>query len=425
MIPRYVPPHIRNRRDWTPAYTASTAHATRELEPLSFSPIHVSIDSNEPNRRLQIRYLPDRFHSSHQSHNPIAAMRRDIPTAPRAMLRAPVTIFDRSTGRFVRPMRPARPRRSRSALDVRVSMRDTTATMHRMDPSLSQAPNAWHSSGPHTYWPSLPRSVSSRPPTVLADRHTISIPRWASVTRPEPNRNMPHLVSLAEIATRFGLEIDAMHTLNACSYARDVLKFIVLFEIDNRDHDRDVVVYAKTNLHLLPGHDLPYPDQVHEQSDDESDSWSDIYSESDLIDLRSRAGSATSLRVEASSSSSAVSTPSSSTQSDTILPPPGDGTGSSDFPPIALFSRVRPGQQGRAFKFLGWYEIEETEFFAPRTFELFQMLAERSDWQGTPSRAGMECEWAKIRLVKQGDENVRSVEPAPQVDWTQVFSRYG
>lgn len=237
---------------------------------------------------------------------------------------------------------------------------------------------------------------------------------------------MPHLVSLAEIATRFGLERDAIDTLNAYSYARDILKFIVLFEINNRNRDRHVVVYAKTNLHLIPGHDLLYPDQVHEQSDNESDGWSDVYSESDLIDLRSRAGSAAYLRVEVFSSSSAPSTPPSSTQSDTVLPPSGDGTGSSDFPPIALFSRVRPGQQGRAFEFLGWHEIEETEFFAPRTFELVQMLAERSDWQGTPSRAGMECEWAKIRLVKQeGDENVRSVEPAPQVDWTQMFSRYG
>ncbi|KAI4743827.1 hypothetical protein E4T50_05754 [Aureobasidium sp. EXF-12298] len=417
MIPRYVPPHARNRRNWTPADNASTAHATRVLVPLSFSPIHVSIDTNESNNRSQ---------TSHQFHNPIAAMRRDIPTAPRATLRAPVTIFDRSTGRFVRLMRPARPRRSRSALDVRVSMRDPIATMHSMDPRLSRAPNAWHSSGSHMYWPSLPQNVSSRPPTVLADRHTISTPRWASVTRPEPNSNMPHLVSLAEIATRFGHELDAIHTLNACSYARDVLKFIVLFDIDIRNRDRDVVVYAKTNLHILPGHDLPYPDQVHEHSDDESNGWSDVYSESDLIDLRSRAGSAASLRVGVSSSSSAVSTPLSSTQSDAVLPPTGEETGSSDFLPIALFSRVRPGQQGRAFEFLGWYEIEETEFFAPRTFELFRMLAERSEWQGTPSRAGMECEWAKIRLVKQdGDENVRSVEPAPQVDWTQVFSRYG
>ncbi|KAI4765401.1 hypothetical protein E4T52_01791 [Aureobasidium sp. EXF-3400] len=391
MIPRYVPPHIRNRRSWTPADTANTAHATRVPEPLSFSPIHVSIDTDEPNSGFQTHLLPDRSQTSHQFHNPIAAMRRDIPTAPMATLRAPVTIFDRSTGRFVRPRRSSGPRRSISALEARVSTRYPTATMHG-----------------------------------LSNPHSISTPRWASVTRPEPNNNMPHLVSLAEIATRFGLELDAIHTLNACSYARDVLKFIVLFEIDTRDRDRDLVIYAKTNLHLLPGHDLPYPDQVHEQPDDESDGWSDVYSESDLIDLRSRAGSAASLRVEVSSSSPAVSTPSSSTQSDTVLSPPGDGTGSSEFPPIALFSRVRPGQQGRAFEFLGWYEIEETEFFAPRTFELFRMLAERNDWQGTPSRAGMQCEWAKIRLVKQeGDGNVRSVEPAPQVDWTQVFSRYG
>jgi hypothetical protein len=40
-------------------------------------------------------------------------------------------------------------------------------------------------------------------------------------------------------------------------------------------------------------------------------------------------------------------------------------------------------------------------------------------------KAGMECEWAKIKLVKQGgSDSVRSEELSPQVDWSWVFTRY-
>jgi hypothetical protein len=198
-----------------------------------------------------------------------------------------------------------------------------------------------------------------------------------------------------------------------------------MFEYDDQNRNGDVTIYAKTNLHLLPGHELPYPDQVHEPSEDEYKDCSDTSSVSDLIDLRSRAVSAASLRVEVSSASSGIPTPPSSMHSDTDSSPPAEGTETGDYPLIALFSRVRPDQQGRAFEFLGWYEIEETEFFAPRTIELFRMLGERTGWKSTPSRAGMVFGWAKIKLVKQGrSESVRSEELSPQVDCSRVFTRY-
>ena len=208
-------------------------------------------------------------------------------------------------------------------------------------------------------------------------------------------------MSLADIAARFGLARDCIHTLNACSYAPATLGFIVLNEADDRIRDPHLVVYAKTNLHLLPGHELPYPDQAKEELENEPDSHSDTYSNSDLIDLRSRAGSVASLKVELSCPSSVTSIPSSSVQWNSVQHPPSNEMRSADLSPVAMFSRVQSGQQGRTFEFLGWYELEETEIFAPRTFELFRMLGERYDWRSTPSAAGMQCEWAKITLVKQ------------------------
>lgn len=328
-------------------------------------------------------------------------MRRDGRTAPEAILRAPATIFDRSTGQFVRPMRPSGPRRSRSALNLRATSRDFSATLQTIQNRLAEVPRAWEPSGPYLCWPRLPQNFSPGQSSRPLNSDTVSTPRWVSVTRPRPDSDTPHLVSLADIATRFGLARDCISTLNACSYARNTLKFIVLNENDGWIVDRHLLVYSRTNLHLLPGHELPYPDQAQEELENEYDYCSDIYSDSDLIDLRSRAGSATSLRVELSSPSSVVSSPLCTMRSDNARPPPGDEVRSAELSPVALFSRVRNGQQGRTFEFLGWYELEEAEFFAPRTPELFQMLGERCAWRSIPSGALGQCEWARIKLVRQ------------------------
>lgn len=328
-------------------------------------------------------------------------MRRDVPAASGALFETPAIVFNRSTGRYVRHIRPSGPRRSRSALNLRVVSRDFSATLQRIENRLAEVPGAWEASGPYLYWPRLPQNLSLRQSARTLNPHTVSIPRWASVTRHRPNSDTPHLVSLADIATRFGLARTCISTLNACSYAPDTLRFIVLDENDGWICDRHLVVYAKTNLHLLPGYELPYPDQTQEELGTEYDDCSETYSNSDLIDLRSRAGSATSLRVEVSSPSSVISTPSFSMQWDNVQSPPECELRSVGLPPVALFSRVQSGQQSRKFEFLGWYELEEAEFFAPRTSELSWILGERCRWRSTPSAADTQYEWAKIKLVRQ------------------------
>jgi hypothetical protein len=80
MIPRYVPPHIRNRRDLTPVDTASTARATKELESFSFSPMHMSINTNDNSRvrGLHTHNLRDLFQHSHQFRQAIATIRSTL-----------------------------------------------------------------------------------------------------------------------------------------------------------------------------------------------------------------------------------------------------------------------------------------------------------------------------------------------------------
>ncbi|THY33517.1 hypothetical protein D6D00_00979 [Aureobasidium pullulans] len=182
----------------------------------------------------------------------------------------------------------------------------------------------------------------------------------------------------------------------------DNLMFVVLFKSAYKNWYRHGIVYAKTDLYLLPGYELPYPlegnDELMEDcGDDGSDS--DMYSVSDLIDLRSRAVSAASLRVELSSNSSNPSTPSTSEHADKEGTYRLPSSHPEVFPPIALFSQVLPLDRVHGFKFLGWHEISETEFFAPDTPELIDMLQRKGDriaWE-----SGVEgCEWAKIRLIR-------------------------
>lgn len=413
-FPSPLRPHLRSHH-----FRSSRHHKHCTRYKRAFvSQIHPHTRLQPFQQRVEIHHLPDHLQSVYHWYHPAATMRRDVSTAPGAMLRAPVTVFDRSTSQFVRPMRPSRLRRSRSALNVRAPSSDFSATLRVIENRLAEVPGAWHASGPYLYWPRLPQNLSQSASPL--NPHTVSTPRWASVTRPRSDSDRPNLVSLADIATRFGLARDRIHTINACSYRSDTLKFIVLDETDGWIHDRHALVYAKTNLHLLPGHELPYPDHAQEALGNEYDG----YSESDLIDLRSRAGSPTSLRVELSSPTSVVSTAPSSVRSNNVQIPPGDVVRSLDLSPVALFARVRPGQQGRVYEFLGWYDLEETEFFAPRTFELFRMHGERYAWRSTPSGAVMQCEWAKIRLVRQEESGVSRWEEAPQVDRTRDFSHY-
>lgn len=417
-FPSPLRPHLRLHHSRSSRHHK---HCTRYKRAF-VSQIHLLTHLQRFQYRVEIHHLPACLQSVCHWYHPAATMRRDGSTAPEAMLRAPVTVSDRSTSQFVRPMRPSRLRRSRSALNVRAPSSDFSATLRMIENRLAEIPGAWHASGPYLYWPRLPQNLSQAASPL--NPHTVSTPRWASVTRPRSDSDTPHLVSLADIATRFGLARDRVRTLNACSYRPDTLKFIVLNEANGWIYDRHVLVYAKTNLHLLPGHELPYPDHAQEALENEYDDHGGFCPESELIDLQSRAGSPTSLRVELSSPSSVVSTAPSSMRSNNVQIPPDDVVRSPDLSPVALFARVRSGQQGRVYEFLGWHDLEETEVFAPRTLELFRMHGERCAWRSTPSEEVMQCAWAKIRLVRQEESEVSRWGEAPQVDRTRGFSHY-
>ncbi|THX80440.1 hypothetical protein D6D04_04604 [Aureobasidium pullulans] len=381
MSARYVPPHIRNRR--SSDYTSSTM-TTTEM-PLSFSTI-VSVNSNEEPPRSRFTRME-------------ATPSRATPTAPRAMSNIPIRPLNPSRGRpreaahgharGKRPIRTISPSVRHTHVPIMgpmLPLQDMLSLGHmgpmfpvnRVPPA---APRAFYAPHPRHSFTSLPSAsrrtgVSYRAPAMPTPPRTPIDAR--TLIGPDSN-----LVSLEEIAAHFGLAHDQInHTLNTSADQPDILMFVVLFKSAYKNWYRHGIVYAKTDLHLLPGYELPYPlegnDELMEDcGDDGSDSH--MYSVSDLIDLRSRAVSAASLRVELSSNSSDPSTPSTSEHADKEgtyrLPSPHPEV----FPPIALFSQVLPLDRVHGFKFLCWHEVSETEFFAPDTPELIEMLQRKGD----------------------------------------------
>ncbi|KAI5266494.1 hypothetical protein E4T47_08260 [Aureobasidium subglaciale] len=253
----------------------------------------------------------------------------------------------------------------------------------------------------HGLRPQAPPFVPRVPPSVPRDLRPIdSLQKLRSLSHTPASRSKPAvkaqaLLSIADIAMLFGLkEKRVKHTLNASVSQPDKLKFVLLNKSATKNWRQHQIVYAKTNLHLLPGFDLPYPED--EELELEYDYDSD-YSMTHLIDLRSRAISRTSMRVEVSSASSTASTPPSSVGSDKSSSME-TTTEANDFPPIAMFAKVKSLDQKRPFRFLGTYELAEVEFFAPGTIELMEMLDERAG--NTTWKTGLHAEWAKIKLVK-------------------------
>lgn len=405
MASRYVPPHILSSSNLAQPNTLSTAHAPRKSELLGFSNIHVFIDNND---------ISEYNYNSH-NHNPqsqpqsvftqrsldqIPVVNHEMTTHPRAMSRLPMRVFDRSTGQHVRPIGLAR---SSSALEVRQSWSGHIEHAHGADHLLSGTPKSAIAVGNYLCWPDHPLPPLRPLPLdifTLENFRLIPTRPPAPTSRLTPATKVSSLVSLSEIATRFGVKRDAIQTLNASGEKPGALKFVVLFENDNHNYGcyRRLDVFAKTNLHLLPGHELPYPDQDGGLSENEHNDAGTVLQDFDLLVLRSGAVSTASLRNEIASSSSDGSTPHSSTQSEKH-PSLRGAAEASDPAPISVFHRFRSSDRPKAFRSLGLYEVVEIEFFAPESLALVKMLEQRSG--GRASKADLECEWAKVKLVRQ------------------------
>lgn len=378
----------------------STTNSTRESEPLNFSEISVITDTNDIpkyNHNSQNSNEMDLPQSSGRTLDPTAAFSHGIPPAHGVEARLPVRRHDRSSGRYVRPMGPARPN---SALESRQSFKGHVEHTHGVAPWITGPPRWWFAVGNHPCWPGSPGHPFSLDLAALENSRLIPTRSQAPTSFLRPVKKTSKVVSLTEIAVRFGVERNAIQTLNASAEESNALKFIVLSENDNHNSGcyRRLDMYAKCNLHLLPGYELPYPDQDAGVSGTEHSDRSNVFQDFDLLDLRSRAVSPACTRAEVTSFSSFMLTQSSSTQSDMPLPSR-QATEASDVPLVAVFSQERPSNRAKAFHSRGWYEIEETEFFAPKSSALIKMLEQRGG--GKASREDLEHEWAKVRLVRQ------------------------
>ncbi|KAI5205037.1 hypothetical protein E4T39_03158 [Aureobasidium subglaciale] len=400
MVARYIPPYLRSTPNSSPANIGATHQASIPGHH-DISTIHVSRDSN---RRIPSHYSPCDFELEAQSYTrhlrrlAKVTPQRDTPIVMRSMVVDPVTPSTPLTGTsshagFVVPMSAnpyqtlGRPRRfwePETPYGCECRMGVMLPTVSSVNYGLR--PQA------RSFVPPVPKL-----PMVIGSPQKPRSLSYTPASRPYPAAKAPALLSLADIAMLFGLKGKGVkHTLNASGDQPGKLKFVLLNKSASRNWSRHQVIHAKTNLHLLPGYDLPYPDAEDEDLALEYDS---SYSITDLIDFRDRTVSRASMRVEVSSASSAASTPPSSIGSEKGSS--GETTTeANDFPPISLFAKVESLGPKRAFKFLGTFELAEIEFFAPNTVELMEMLDERAD--NMTWGKGLNTEWAKIKLVKSG-----------------------
>ncbi|KEQ90184.1 hypothetical protein AUEXF2481DRAFT_45330 [Aureobasidium subglaciale EXF-2481] len=367
--------------------------------------MHISRDNSHcvsSPRNLCSFELETRAYTRHLARLAKATPRRDTPVGMRPMVVYPMTPSApviRTSG-HARPMVPVSADTQQAHGRPRRFWESGTpcGRERRMGDMLPPVSNVNHGLRPQA-----PPFVPRVPPSVSRVLRPIDSPqKFRSLShtparRFEPAAKAQALLSLADIAMLFGLkEKRVKHTLNASLGQPEKLKFVLLNKSATRNWRQHQIIYAKTNLHLLPGFDLPYPDMEDEKLELEYDYDSD-YSMTDLIDLRSRAVSRASMRVEVSSASSNTSTPPPSVGSDKSSSIE-TTTEANDFPPIALFAEVKSLDQKRAFRFLGTYELAEVEFFAPGTTDLMEMLNERAG--STTWKTGLSAEWAKIKLIK-------------------------
>lgn len=263
MASRNVPSHIGIPRTLDSADATSLTQTTRGSEPLIFSNIYVSIDSYSGSRDNCNSYMPNSLgqsQSGRQTLHPPSAIGQYAPKAPRVRSRPHTGIFERPIGRHVRPMGSTG---SSSASEFRQIWGGHVEHTHGDGHLLSRTP-PWYAAENHPCWPGPLAPPFSWELTTLMNTLVISTQPHASTSHLRPGRNHSRLLSFAQIATHFRVEQGAIQTLNAAAEKLDVLKFIVLsnnYENGNRGCYRKLAVCAKANLHLLPGHELPYPDQ--------------------------------------------------------------------------------------------------------------------------------------------------------------------
>ncbi|KAK8195604.1 hypothetical protein IWZ00DRAFT_225357 [Phyllosticta capitalensis] len=193
-------------------------------------------------------------------------------------------------------------------------------------------------------------------------------------------------------------------TLHSSAAEPDILRYVVLYYEANPRWASDKIIFAKTNIHLLPGAPKQSSAVVEEEQKSSTENTERIQGNGqESTRDRSSSGQDTAPQVR---------------------PPTIAATESSDKPnpgAIAVFEQI--GSHGGGMKFIGYHKLANVQFLEPRSADLVRMLEQkwsRPDKYGHVRQVRRDSDkwqeslgyrWAVIKLEEDEEANKKLAPP--------------
>ena len=259
----------------------------------------------------------------------------------------------------------------------------------------------------------------------------------------------PNTIDRTDIHTHFAgddYDNETRSTLNDSTERLGELAYVMLYKSANPRWKHECIVFAKTNLHLLPGYEAAYPKDAGNaqptqtsNSDAETRPGHAVQGNSDAVQhdgdtsrangaptedvkevsqYHGETGQATTQRMTLAQAQESVQAADDCKVTKSPSDPASPTLESSKPPLTAHESKpVAAFQQGRdTFKFVGWYILGHVDFLKPRSPELLKMLdqkwsvTDRSGKKREKTRGAEEWEkslghrWAVIQMARMEEQ---------------------
>ncbi|KAK8174047.1 hypothetical protein IWX90DRAFT_484953 [Phyllosticta citrichinensis] len=207
------------------------------------------------------------------------------------------------------------------------------------------------------YVPPALRKKQEAAQAALRDASTVEPP---ADTRPVPRRDLPDVHDIydhfhpADLAVQSAGATDAVNsTLHSSSTEPGKLKYAILFVDANPRWSSDKIIFAKSNLHLLPG--APRKDSA-------------------TVEEEQKQGT---VNAEGGAGKEQQQTPDQqNSDQDAALPTkPHESTIEPNLGAIAMFEQV--GNQNEGMRFIGYHKLTRIQFLEPRSADLVRMLEQK------------------------------------------------
>ncbi|KKY28629.1 hypothetical protein UCRPC4_g00435 [Phaeomoniella chlamydospora] len=212
------------------------------------------------------------------------------------------------------------------------------------------------------------------------------------------------LHTIDEIHTHYHNEQGSHTTLNESPTTSGKLAYIILFRNANPRWQSGRTIYAKTNIHLLPGYDKYFKD------DDSSSSSKGKNHEDRTTNLDIDRGQ----HEDGNSSIRSTCQHSPPIDDQEKKSPTNNG-------PIPVFLEVTKKRQTRKFLYYGYWDLAKIDFLKPRSPGLVRMLQQK--WSGHISNQTRKSEWRPSSANTPKERNPEAWEKSLGQKWAVIKLR--